>query len=675
MKLEIIKYIDVNTNKILVKASESNQQEKTFKLFINNLFVSSVNTKNSNLLFNVNEVGTYTVEMSFADDKEEHHSIRSNEVIFHDLAAVNPLRYEKANENKKIKTIDIKHDDIEVYYLEIKIKKGNYENLKRLRIINNPLTFTPLNISLENIDIDDNAHQFEYIKYDGESNFEKLRELAEKIEDLDFVEYCSVTPNTSNYLPPKELHNVNYDTEHDTFSTTPSFHALQTYLNEPRGMNIIKAWNKDINGSTVVIRHLDFGIYRNHENFKNSNITVVHSRPETEDCNHGTASTGCIVAAKESFGVTGIAHACKYYFYDTGDLDLIVRDSQPGDIVSLDIQFSSNNKLLPVTSSKSWWDKIDILIKKGATVILAAGNGGLNLSLPSVMTNYGDNGSMLVGACTHNSGRRVGFSNYGHETSLINSWGDWSVATTGYGGLQSDGVNRSYTGTYSGTSSATPLCSGAIALLQDYSRKKYNSILSPWKMREIISQSDYNEGVSDGIGHRPNINYLLQKIDIINSHSIANKYPNNFINNAYCILLNLYTDKNSEDNFEFNYDESNIDSVGFICAYKEQGPSELGWSDYGKTNIYIPVVDSNNNINTLYLQVSKKDLCGTRTMNSTGRCGSSTPNKFELSFEYNQEDNKYLPKGSYKGTLPLYAKSWFTDKNYRLNVLVNIRIN
>ncbi|WP_345994340.1 S8/S53 family peptidase [Sodalis praecaptivus] len=65
---------------------------------------------------------------------------------------------------------------------------------------------------------------------------------------------------------------------------------------------------------------------------------MVHSRSETEDCNHGTASTGCIAAAKKDFGVTGIAYGSDYYFYDTGDLDLIVRDAIPGDIVSLDIQ-------------------------------------------------------------------------------------------------------------------------------------------------------------------------------------------------------------------------------------------------------------------------------------------------------------------------------------------------
>ncbi|WP_273802785.1 S8 family serine peptidase, partial [Proteus vulgaris] len=65
------------------------------------------------------------------------------------------------------------------------------------------------------------------------------------------------------------------------------------------------------------------------------------------------------------------------------------------------------------------------------------------------------------------------FSNYNREIAFINSWGDWSVTTTGYGSLQKlPGDNRNYSRDYSGTSSATPLCSGALALIQDHAKKQ-----------------------------------------------------------------------------------------------------------------------------------------------------------------------------------------------------------
>lgn len=220
--------------------------------------------------------------------------------------------------------------------------------------------------------------------------------------------------------------------------------------------------------------------------------------------------------------MTGIAYDCQYYFYDTGDLDILTKHVAPGDIVSLDIQFKINEKLLPATAIRSWWERIKIMVDKGAVVILAAGNGGLDLNLPGVMADYGDSGSMLVGACNHLSGTRAYFSNYNQKTSLINSWGDWSVTTTGYSSLQKlPGNNRNYSKDYSGTSSATPLCSGALALIQDYA-KQNEIVLSAWGMREIIKKSTYTEGVDYGIGYRPNVDDLLAEIDKLSQITGAN---------------------------------------------------------------------------------------------------------------------------------------------------------
>lgn len=437
------------------------------------------------------------------------------------------------------------------------------------------------------------------------TDFEKLLELSEKIEMLDYVDYCCVTPNTANYLPldfpflPENkdaTYNSNINNENKETFKTPCFVPLQTYLNQPQGMNIINAWDKGINGSRATVRHLDFGLYQHHEDFKNSNIKVVHSRPETEDCNHGTASTGCIVASKNDFGVTGIAYGCHYYFYDTGDLDLIINDVNVGDIVSLDIQFLVNGQYLPATAILSWWEKIKIIINKGAIVILAAGNGGLDLSQSDIMVNYGDNGSILVGACYHKTGKRASFSNYNQDNSLLNSWGDWSVTTTGYGALQKlPGNERNYTNNYSGTSSATPLCSGALALIQDYAMK-HHLILSAWSMRDIIKKSNYTEGVVDGIGYRPNVDYLLYQIDKLIFSDIINQYPDYFLKSALFISFNIDINNKSELNYLFEYDSSPVDRVGFVLVNPEQGSFELQWCEYGYTLVSIPVVNKSNNI-------------------------------------------------------------------------------
>ncbi|WP_186338626.1 S8 family serine peptidase [Chromobacterium vaccinii] len=180
----------------------------------------------------------------------------------------------------------------------------------------------------------------------------------------------------------------------------------------------------------------------------------------------------------------------------------------------MDIQFDVGGKLLPVIHSRGWWDLIMALTRKGVVVVLAAGNGGLDLS-PAAgnMDQFGDSGGTLVGACYHSSGERVYFSNYNHPTSRINSWGDWSVVTTGYGSLQrKPGNDRNYANDYAGTSSATPLSSGALALIQSYAIAKFGIYLNASGMRTIISDTGYSEGVGGKIGHRPNVDAAIAEL-------------------------------------------------------------------------------------------------------------------------------------------------------------------
>lgn len=512
MNIEIYKFINSDSNGIVTEFD--NQEGKTYKisLFLNNVMANSNFTSKTSHLFKVSQSGSYHIEVELINKEDSKEKFISNNIYFN-IKNNEKNKYHELLPTKKIKTANRKISNIDNYFLDLKIAKNKEDSIKKDLALD--LTLTKLNLTC--LGFHSPATEYEYATYHQETNFEKLLELASKIEDLDYVVYCCVCPDTTLYSPPKLPLNPdtieNVANQLDSDEVTPDFTSLQTYLNAPLGMNIREAWAKNVNGSKAVVRHLDFGVYRNHEDLKNSNMTVVNSRPETENCDHGTASTGCIIATNNEFGVTGIAHQCQYYFYDIGDLDLITQDAQAGDIVSLDVQFYIDGKLLPVTAVRSWWERIQIMVKKGATVILAAGNGGLDLSESGIMTDYGDNGSMLVGACNHNSGTRAYFSNYNQKTSLLNSWGDWSVVTTGYGSLQRlSGNERNYSKDYAGTSSATPLCSGALALIQDYA-KQNQMILSAWGMREIIRKSTYTEGVNNGIGYRPNVGALLKEID------------------------------------------------------------------------------------------------------------------------------------------------------------------
>lgn len=639
--------------------------------------IETITTTKEHHVFYVEKTGIYHIEAQRVAQGRDTEKSVSNKISVREINDVAD-NYLQTNTSMKTKTENNKIDGVDKYYLEMKVLNNFVKEIKE----QTKLSLNLINLDLSGIHKKHPVHNYAYLKYVKESDFEQLKTLAESIEKLDYVEYCCVAPDTSNLLPislplnqaltnPTSGSDIAPNADDDF--VTPNFTPLQTYLDAPHGMNVRTVWNKDINGSRTVVRHLDFGIYRNHEDLRDSNITVVNSRSETQDCNHGTASSGCIVATKNGFGVTGIAYGCHYYFYDTGDLDLIVNDVQPGDIVSLDIQFSINNKLLPVTDSKSWWERIKLIVDKGATVILAAGNGGLDLSEPGVMTDYGDNGSMLVGACSNKTGTRCSFSNYNQKTSLINSWGDWSVVTTGYGSLQRlPGNDRNYSNDYAGTSSATPLSSAALALIQDYAKKNH-VILSAWDMRKIIELSNYTEGVSNGIGYRPNVDYLLSKVDGFTSTDLTNKYPDNFINSALFIPLVINKNQDSKLEYLFDYDNSQVNSVGLVCAYLEEGPDSLIWWEYGYSLVKVPVVNESYLRTIVNLRVSKTNACGSFTMNTATPCGSSQPNQFNMSVQYLQEDNVYIAPGNYKGTLPLYAKPW-NNSDYCLNIMINVQI-
>ena len=350
-----------------------------------------------------------------------------------------PDYYPPHRNKNTIKLFRQRFGEIDEYYLYFRLKSA--QDIARLKsAIASPsstlfcLKNSRIFSSVQNHLLGDMLPNTYKIHYAGDYN--ELVRIADALELLDYVVYCSVTPNTHNMKPPhssptqlildegkSRVASVTQDFQ------TPNFQPLQTYLQPVsdtiKGINVLSVWENGEIGQAATVRHLDFGVYRDHENLK-GNINVVHSRPETEDCNHGTASTGCIVAANKTFGVAGIAHGSDFYFYDTGDIELIIRDAMPGDIVSLDIQLEvGGSKLVPMITDRNWWDWIYSLTQNGVVVILAAGNGGLDLSIKSGNINqYGDSGSTLIGACAHNDGSRCGFSNYNHPSSLINSWGD-----------------------------------------------------------------------------------------------------------------------------------------------------------------------------------------------------------------------------------------------------------
>lgn len=642
------------------------------ELYLDSNLIEIVCNKNSHHVFELIKPGVYSVVAKPHDSLK----LNSNSLNFV-MENFQPNTSLKALEESRAINFSVDEpeiDDINKFHIEIKVTNNRTKMVERALKENVGLNiFQEKLLNLNSFQDNHSIHNYKYYETSNTLNKEEANNIYQKVRGIGGIVYCSIVPVTDTLCPPKLNTIEKSESNLIRTSDTPDFSGLQGYLDEPHGMNVRNAWSNGYSGELVAIRHLDFGIYKNHEEFQDGNITVVNSRDETNDCNHGTASTGCIAAGNNGFGVTGIAHSSSFYFYDTGDKDKILEQANPGDIVSLDIQFSSNGVYIPAIGIKSWWDTIHNIIEKGAIVIMAAGNSGVDLSDTSICPDFGDSGAILVGACTSSTGRRLSFSNYGHYSSLINSWGE-HVTTTGYSSLQDlPGHDRDYTNTYSGTSSATPLCSGALALLQSYA-KKQGVILTAESMKQLLNESDYIEGVDDLIGKRPNIEQLFTCVDkiILSPINQENPFPvsSNYINHNAFFSFN----SDGEVRINFDYRFSDIKNSGVVTYYNSEGPIELEWYSYGYSYVKIPVSDEEGRVSVIYMRVSKIINTSVFTMNSAADIQGQSPGTFDLVLKFMAEDNKFLPKNKYKGVLPLYIKSW-NFKDYNLPVRLNIFID
>ncbi|WP_413722881.1 S8 family serine peptidase [Sodalis sp. RH23] len=339
----------------------------------------------------------------------------------------------------------------------------------------------------------------------------QLLALAQELESLDYVEYCCLLSKNKYPPPPDNIEHQCYEPQAPFIGQTPDFTPLQRYLDPGLGMNVRNAWSRGAFGVGATVRYMGFGVYQEHEDLI-GNITVNSNRPGAR--NHGSAGVGAVRGINNGFGITGIAYGCKLIFHDTGieNLDRILVELSAGDLIIINNQFNINGFLLPMVHLASWWDRIDLCTRAGAVVVFAAGNGGLNLRQFPQFNNFGDSGGIMICSADSHSGLIRHSSNF-NLYSMLNSWGD-SVVTIGWGDLQNfDPPNRTYTATFSATSSATPLVCGALTVVQGYAIRRLYRPLNAAEMFRIVTLTGGREGEGQGIGVRPNVTAALELVD------------------------------------------------------------------------------------------------------------------------------------------------------------------
>jgi Subtilase family len=331
------------------------------------------------------------------------------------------------------------------------------------------------------------------------------------------------------------------------------FEPAQGYLYAaPNGIAAAEVWNlAGARGKGITICDIEGAWNLRHEDLPRG-ITLIGGTmlADLGWRNHGTAVLGEMVSRRDARGTVGISADAKAVvqsaFIDgvfnlpaalTNAADRLTK----GDVILIELQADGpNGKYVAMQYWDDIFTAIQVATERGITVVEAAGNGNENFGLP-IFNGTGlqkDSGAIVVGAGVPPANHidfdgfgsalpsytslgvprsRIFFSNYGKIVN-VQAWG-WHVTTLAYGDLQgAASENRWYTLRFSGTSSASPIVTGAVACLQGRAKAKLGHPLLPAKVRAILmatgTQPQPGPGVplSQHIGPQPNLAKAMTKV-------------------------------------------------------------------------------------------------------------------------------------------------------------------
>ena len=307
----------------------------------------------------------------------------------------------------------------------------------------------------------------------------------------------------------------------------------QGYLDQaPDGINAEYAWGfAGGDGTGQALVDLEWGWTFNHEDLAAIGITLI-SGINNSYFFHGTGVLGEVAAQDNMVGCVGITPSlasvrCVSQWltgggYSTSQpiLDAIAVMSF-GDVLLLEAQtvlWGYSN--VPVEIEPAVFDVIRLATAQGIVVVEAAGNGGVDLDtvvnqsgkliFNRASADFKDSGAILVGAASSTAPHtRMGFSCFGSRIDCY-GWGEnvdtLSTNPTGT-------ATNLYTSIFNGTSSASPIITGAALAVQGLSEANLGHRFGPWQLRSILSDPangtlSQNPG-ADRIGVMPNLRAII----------------------------------------------------------------------------------------------------------------------------------------------------------------------
>jgi subtilisin len=253
------------------------------------------------------------------------------------------------------------------------------------------------------------------------------------------------------------------------------------------GVSLVQApqvWSMT-RGEGIKIAILDTGIDPNHPDLKANivkgmNFTSANAADYVDRQGHGSHCAGIIAGVDNNFGVVGVAPKASLYIgkvlgdNGSGDLNAIVKGidwaiSEKVDIISMSLGCSAD----PGPAFHAAFQRAR---QAGIVIVAASGNENTTCGWPAAYPEC-----VAVAAVDQTFGR-AGFSNFGEAVD---------VAAPGVD-ILSTYKNGQYA-KLSGTSMATPMVSGVIALVQAFCRKM-GVQATPDKIMQMISERSIDMG-------------------------------------------------------------------------------------------------------------------------------------------------------------------------------------
>jgi serine protease len=441
---------------------------------------------------------------------------------------------------------------------------------------------------------------------------ERVAEVVDALNALDSVEVAYAEPRPEPAM-------VNFGMEPalrgllaaaDIAPTTPLYEGNQGYLNAaPSGVDARYAWGvAGGNGAGIRFVDIEGGWRTTHEDMPDLFTQIGAQYNDLGWRNHGTAVLGEVVGAGNGYGVTGIAHAASAGVSGIGNQSPAAAISNAaaavgrGGVILIELHAPGPADSTPCTCNQGqcnyiameYWqanyDAIATATANGVTVVEAAGNGSANLDEAAYGNafnrNVRDSGAIVVGASTATTRVPMCWTNFGSRVD-VHGWGE-SVVSMGYGDLfgYTHGEDQFYTSFFNGTSSASPIVTGAALSLQGVNRARGADPLEPRYLRGLLASTGTAQAAdARNIGRMPDLRQAIQTLQGRPALSWSSSGP---IAGRYCTQVHESADPHTWND---NYLCSTVDygirwsSAGAIAGMRctqisePSEPAKHTWND------------------------------------------------------------------------------------------------